>query len=160
MNLEENPVFKKSKLNKKQLRILLEEGYKQVNEYCVKEKKVIAVLVKSILNHSSTHTFLVWSAKKVLEEYEEIEEIVDHETRDADLTFKFKNKLYALEIETGTLLRKKKQLNEKIKFLNKKYKNKWIIIVSKRDLVQKYKKFGLCTQRKWVCKNLDKMLEI
>ena len=159
LDIGENKVFEKSKLNKIEIEILLRKGYKQVNEYCVFQKRVITVLVKPPLNHSVTHAFLVWSVKKLLKKYDDIENIIEHETRDADLTFRIKDKIFAIEIETGTLLKKKKQLNEKINFLNSRYKNNWLIVVSKRDLVQKYKKFGRCSQRKWVCENLKKMFK-
>jgi len=92
--------------------------------------------------------------------YFEVEKIVEHETREPDLTFRVKGKLFAIEIETGTLLRKKDQLEKKIKDLNGKYKNRWLIVVSKRELVNKYSSFGLCTQRKWVCEKLEKMAGI
>jgi len=160
LEMDENRVFEKAELNEAQVKILLEEGYKQVNEYCVAKKKIITVLIRSILNHSIAHTFLVWSTRQLLEEYEMIEDILEHETRDADLTFEVDNKKFAIEIETGTLLRKKKQLKEKIKFLNERYEDRWMIAVTKRELVKKYNKFGLCTQRKWVSENLEKMLKI
>jgi len=159
LNLEENKVFEKGELNKEEIEILLESRYKQVNEYCVFKEKIITVLVKPPQNHSVTHAFLVWSVKKLLKEYEIIEKIIEHETRDADLTFKVKGKIFAVEIETGTLLRKKKQLREKIGDLNLKYKNRWLIVVSNRNLVKKYEEFGPCTQRKWVKGEIAKILE-
>jgi len=160
LNLEENKIFAKYDLDSKEVKILLEEGYKQVNEYCVSQKCVIVVLIRPTLNHSVAHTFLVWSTRKLLEKYGTIENIIEHETKDADLTFQIDSKTFAIEIETGTLLRKKKQLLEKIKFLNKKYKNKWMIVVSKRNLVKKYRRFGLCTQRNGVSEKLEKMAKI
>jgi len=160
LDLDRNRVFDKSNLNEDQIKVLLEEGYKQVNEYCVAKKKIITVLIRPILNHSVAHTFLVWSTRQLLEEYPEIEKIIEHETRDADLTFRVGKKIFAIEIETGTLLRKKKQLEEKIKYLNLKYKKKWLVVVSNRNLERKYNKFGLCTQRKRVCEKLEKMIGI
>ena len=160
LNLEKNRVFEKIDLDPKEIEVLLKEGYKQVNEYCVTKRKIITILIKPILNHSIAHTFLVWSTRKLLEKYEKIEDIFEHETRDADLTFVFEGKTFAIEIETGSLLRKKKQLEEKIKYLNRKYGKSWMIVVSKRDLVRKYSKFGICTQRKGVCEKFEKMLKI
>ena len=160
LDLEENRVFDKTELNEAKIKILLEEGYKQVNEYCVAKKKVITVLIKPILNHSVAHTFLVWSTRRLLEEYAMIEDILEHETRDADLTFEVDGKDFAIEIETGTLLRKKEQFGKKIRRLNEKYGDGWMVVVSKRDLIKKYNKFGLCTQRKWVSENLEKLLGI
>lgn len=100
-------VFKKSGLNKEQIRSLCKDGFKQRNEYCVYERKVITVLVRPPLNHSITHTFLVWSVIRLLNNIKEIINIKEHETRNADITFNYKGKKFALEIETGSLLRKK-----------------------------------------------------
>ena len=160
LEMDEKKVFEKANLNEKEIEILLGEGYKQVNEYCVFQKKIITVLIRPTLNHSVAHTFLVWSTRQLLESYLEIERIIEHETRDADLTFRVRGKFFAIEVETGTLLRKKKQLEEKMKYLNWKYKNRWLIVVSKRDLVKRYSPFGPCTQRKWVCEKLEKMAGI
>jgi hypothetical protein len=160
LDLSNNPVFERSKLNKKEIKALLKNGYKQVNEYCIYKKKVVGVFVAKILNHSFTHTFLVWSVKQVLEKFSNLEEIRIHETRFPDLTFRYKDKYYAIEIETGTLLKKKNQLKEKIEFLNSQYKNRWLIVVSNRNLFSKYAKFGPCTQRKEVWENVEKMLKI
>ncbi len=158
LELDKNPVFDKSKLTKTEIEVLLKKGYTQTNEYCVAKRGIITILIKPILNHSVAHTFLVWSARQLLEEYGVIENIKEHETRDADLTFEVDEKVFAIEIETGSLLRKKKQLNEKIIYLNKKYGKMWMIIVSNRNLVKKYKRFGRCIQRKQVLKKLEKMI--
>jgi len=160
LEMDENKVFDKVNLNEKEIEILLEEGYRQVNEYCVFQKKIITVLIRPTLNHSVAHTFLVWSVRQLLESYFEVEKIVEHETRDADLTFRIRRKFFAIEVETGTLLRKKEQLEKKIRYLNGRYKNRWLIVASKRELVKKYSSFGPCTQRKWVCEKLEKMAGI
>jgi hypothetical protein len=155
----ENPIFEKSKLEKEEIEALLKEGYKQTNEYCPIQQKIITVLVEPVLNHSQTHTFLCHSIRKLLEQYPEIKEIQEHFTKDADLTFRINNKRYALEIETGILLRKKKQLQEKVRYLNRKYKDRWMFIVSNRNLVKKYKKFGSCIQRKQVQEKIEKLID-
>ncbi len=158
LNTYENNVFLKKDLTEQELEILEEEGYQQCNEYCVEQQKNVTVLVKPILNHSKTHTFLVWSVKNLLENYD-ITHIEEHETKDADLTFKYKNSKYALEIETGSLLRKKQQKLDKVKQLNRKYKNRWMFIVSNKNLLSQYNKLGFATQRKQVAKKLEKLLQ-
>ncbi len=154
---EENVIVKKG-LRTIEKEVLLELGYKQVNEYCVYDQKIITVFVKPIMDHSSTHTFLVWSVKKLLED-QNINSIITHDTRDADITFKYDNKLYAIEIETGNLLKKKKILEEKVAYNNRKYSHRWFFIVSNRNLQSKYNKYGLTTQRTRVYKILEKMLQ-
>ena len=151
-------VFKTKALNPKEIKIAKENGYKQVNEYCVLEKKIINVLVKPVLNHSPTHIFLVWSAIRLLKKLEGVSRIKEHETVDADITFKFKNKTYAIEVEKGSLLRKKDQFSQKIYFLREKYDNRWIVLVSNKNLISKYKKFESISTRKDFEENLIKLL--
>jgi cell division protein FtsB len=159
LNTEENPVFKIKDLRIFERESLLRQGYKQLNEYDLVERKIITVLVKSPLNHSPTHTFLVWSAKRLLKKFNGVTNIQDHETKFADITFKLNNKYYALEIETGSLIFHKKRLLEKANFLNSKFNGKWFFIVSNKTLVSKYRNFGPATQRSEVEKKLLKMLE-
>ena len=156
-NDDEN-VLLSNKLTKEDKETLTKAKFKQVNEYCVQQKKIISVFVKPIMNHSATHTFLVWSTKKLLKDFD-VRDIVIHDTKDADIVFKYDNKYYAIEIETGNLLQKKKQLEQKIYWLNKKYPHRWFFIVSNRNLQAKYKAHGICTQRNRVYEILQEMLE-
>ena len=152
-------VYLRDKLNKKEIRALKEKGYIQVNEYCVLNKSVITVLVKPMGNHSITHTFLVWDIKRLLIELK-AENIQEKLTVDADLIFEFNKKRYALEIECGSLLSKPNQMREKITYLDKKYPNRWMFIISHRDLLKKYKKNGPTATRSNVREKLIKLLNI
>ena len=158
LKIDENYVFNKDNLTKKEFSVLLKKNYRQTNQYCVKEKRLITALVKPILNHGLSHTFLVWSVIRLLKTLKGIKEIKVHQTVDADITFKYNNKIFALEIETGTLLSKKKQTEEKVNYLNNKYPNKWMFIVSNKDLIWRYRKLGFSTQRNEVEKNLQILL--
>jgi hypothetical protein len=161
LDLDNNKVFLMEDLTDEKFEVLKEDGYVQLNEYDIISGSLVTALVKPTLNHTATHTFLVWSVIRFLQDNIEFaEDIEEHETRDADITFKYAGKVYALEIETGNLLKKQKQLREKVNYLNKKYKNKWMFVVSNKNLVSKYREFGLATQRKEVEKNLLKMLNI
>ncbi len=159
LNTDENHVFKKDNLKNTEFKILLGNGYTQTNQYCAYEKKLITVLVKQILNHSLTHIFLVWSVIQLLKNFKGITEIQIHETKDADITFRFNGFIYAVEIETGTLLEKKDQMANKKAYLDRKYPNRYMIIVSNKDLIWQYRKLGFfSTQRNEVEENLEKML--
>jgi len=157
---EENPVFKKNSLSNKEIKILIEEGYSHHNEFCVYEQKRIPVLIKSILNHSPSHTFLVWSVKRLLRKIDGVKSIEESLTKEADITFNYERETYALEIETGNLLGKHEQLKEKLNYLNRKYPEKWMFIVSNRDLFSKYKVLGLTSTRNNVLEKLEKLLKI
>jgi len=160
LDIDENNVLLEGDLTDEQMKLLSEEGFKKTNQYSIVEEKVISAYVKPILNHSKTHIFLVWEIVKILKDLYDIPIVYEHLTKDADITFKYKNKLFALEVETGTSLKKKKQMDEKIKSLNRKYKGKWMFVVSNKNLYTEYKKLGFTTQRKSVEKNLNKLLKI
>jgi len=159
MNTYDHSVFPRDKLNEKQVAALMENDYFKVNEHCILERKIKCFLVNPSSNHSKTHTFLVWNVKELLKRMGGVENIREHESVDADLTFKYKSKSYALEIETGTLLGKKDQTQDKIDFLNQKYPNRWFFIVSNKTLLPKYNKLGPTTQRNGVLEKLQKMLK-
>jgi len=160
LNIEQNQVFKKSDLNIKETEALKQEGFEQVNQFDVLERKQIPVLIKPYerLNHSREHIFLVWSVKRLLEKMG-IEIIEEHLTKGADITFKHNKKWFALEIETGKLLKAPKQLREKVNDLNKQYLNRWLFIVSNEKLAPRYAKFGLSTPRNRVQENIEKLVK-
>ena len=151
-------VFAREMLTDKQAKALVEEGFSQINEYCVNEKRVISVLVRQEKNFTPTHTFLAWSAHRLIEDLSGTKYVDRHTTKGPDITFKFNGKDFAVEIETGCLLRKKEQLEDKIKGLNRKYGKRWMILVSHRKLLSKYRKFGFVTQRSDFEKNIKKLL--
>ncbi len=154
-----NNVFRRDKLTERQTIALLDNGYFKINEYCIIENKILTFLVHPESNHSKTHTFLVWNVKELLKRIPGIENIREYSSVDADLTFRVGSKYYALEIETGTLLGKKKQTEEKISYLNHKYPGRWFFVLSNQTLISKYRKFGPCTSRKRVREKLQKMIK-
>jgi len=87
--LEDNfhRIFEKSKLSKNEIKVLLKKGYSFANEYCVKEKRVVSVLVKPFLNHTKTHAFLMWSVRRLLDEYEQIDHIRESLTKERVASF-------------------------------------------------------------------------
>ncbi len=67
--------------------------------------------------------------------------------------------LTAIEIEKGSLLRKKQQLREKVEFLNDRYGDRWIVLASNRNLVREYKKYGETSTRRDLHKRIEKWLK-
>ena len=159
LDIGHKEVFRKENLNKGEIEIAKQEGYHAINEYCVLENKLIPVLVKPPMNHSPTHTFLVWSVTKLLKKFPKIERIIEHDTREADITFRIKNRTYAIEIEKGSLLGKQGQLREKIESLNDTYRDNWLILVSNKNLAKKYRKFGNVSTRKDLRKKIEKWVK-
>jgi len=156
---DEHLIYESNKLKPEEIEVLKKEDFKEINEYDPIYKENTNFLVKQILNHSTTHTFLVGRIGGLLNQQTNVNKVYFHETRDADITFEVDYKIYAFEIETGTLLRKKKQLEEKVSFLNNKYGKNWYFIVTNRDLAKKYRKYGQVTSRVGVCKIIEKLVK-
>ena len=152
-------VYLEEDLTEKDKLLLLKHGYNKAYEYCVFEQDCLHVFVKPTLKHSVTHTFLVWSAMRLLKNMKGVYNVFDWDTREADVCFKYFKKDFAVEIETGTLLSKKVQLRNKIDYLQSKYKDRWIILVSKKSIASKYSKFGKVTTRVDAPKKLKKLLK-
>jgi hypothetical protein len=160
VNFENNNVFYAKDLSLREINILKENYCVQVNEYCAYKQKIITILVKPVLNHSPTHTFLVHSISKVLQTIKGASNIIIHETRDADITFECNKQTYAIEIETGSLLKQPKQLSAKVAYLNSKYAKRWLFAISNEKLYPAYRNLGSVSPRRWVRENIEKMLKI
>jgi len=160
LNIAENHIFRKDKLNKVQIDVLKKEGFESFNAMDILENQMLSVLVNKKIGHSPSHIFLVWSLKRYLKTIKGVSKIEEHLTKDADLTFKYMDKKHAFEVETGTLLGKKKQLDEKVKYMNRKYRKGWIFVVTHRKLLKHYREYGECTQRSRVSEFLEKWLKI
>jgi len=77
-------------------------------------------------------------------------------TKKPGLVFQIKNKKYAIEVETGSVLRVKSRMGEKLKVL-KGYDN-WFFIVTDRNKVKSYKEFGKTFDLRVCRKEVDKIL--
>lgn len=133
-------------LNYHEIEYLIREKYKVIYQQNLYGKRNY-YLIKSPLNESNQHCFLVKIIAKVLKN--NFEEVKEYRTREPDIIFKVRNRYIALEIETGKILNKnKKRFLEKIKSLNEDYGDDWFIVVTNRDLITKYRKFGKTITRK------------
>jgi len=159
LNIEENSIYESENLSLQEIEVLKKEGFKEVCEYDPIYEENTKFLVKQILNHSPTHTFLVARIGELLNQYGDITKVYFHNTKDADITFEVNYKIYAFEIGKGSLLTKKKSLKNKVSLLNNKYGKNWYFIVTNRNLAKKYRKYGKVTSRMGVCKIIEKLIE-
>jgi hypothetical protein len=160
LDAEYKEVFIVERLRKEERKSLLKQGFNQSNQYFPDKDKIITVLVKKKMNHSDEHTFLVWYVQKLLKTYKGITNIREHDTKYPDVTFKHKGRYYAVEVETGTLSGHRKRLEKKINYLNSEFKGRWFVLVSNKNFLKFYKRFGPTTQRSQVTKMLENMLKI
>jgi len=133
LDADRTDVFLREELDEEQIEALHEEGWEDANEYDVMEKGNIPVLVRKIMNHSKTHTFLVWSVERLLTS--KGIRCAKHETRYPDITFFHNDEWWAIEIEKGSLLRKRNQMRAKVDFLKRNYPGRWMFVVSNKELI-------------------------
>ena len=114
-------------------------------------------LVKPRFNESVLHFFVIWDIQKFLESKDIEVELFT--TRKPDLVFEFKGKTYAIEVETGSVLkRSKKQVIEKRKVMKRDY-DYGFIVVPVRRMVKEYRKIVPAIDLRYLKNKLLKILK-
>jgi len=70
------------------------------------------------------------------------DDIKTYRTVMPDIVFSCNGKEFAIEVETGTIIRDMKKMQNKIDLLNKNYKNNWFFFVTNRNMEKEYSKLG------------------
>ncbi|MEA3329609.1 MAG: hypothetical protein U9Q06_02590, partial [Nanoarchaeota archaeon] len=65
-----------------------------------------------------------------------------------------KGKKIAIEVETGSMLTRRKVFEEKIKELNKNY-DKWFFVVTDKNKVSNYREFGKVIDLRYLKEKID-----
>ncbi|MDD5192693.1 MAG: hypothetical protein PHH54_04220 [Candidatus Nanoarchaeia archaeon] len=132
------------------IQYLIKRGYSLTKHYDLRMKEEI-YLTKNQKTETPQHAFLVWALLKYLREQNF--QVWNYKTIKPDIIFEVQNRKIAIEIETGKNLRNnRKQFLEKINSLYKNFGYNWFFVVTNRDLVKKYKKYGRTYTRKNVIK--------
>lgn len=144
-------------MNEDEVKYLLDENYQIKNYKDLLTNKMTNFLLLPRHNESLMHLFMTKNIAEYLEKNGvEVELYV---TKKPDIIFQIKGKRYAIEIETGSAFTKIKNLNEKIKILNEVY-DKWFFVVTKRNLVKKYKRFGTSVDKRYVKPRLNRFIKL
>ena len=77
--------------------------------------------------------------------------------RKPDLVFKIGKKKFAIEIETGSGLRVISRMKEKLKVLNEY--DEWFFVVTNRNKIKDYKKYGKVVDLRFLRGRIDKLLK-
>ncbi|MCK4588959.1 MAG: hypothetical protein KAT77_00825 [Nanoarchaeota archaeon] len=139
----------------KQKDLLAKEGFELTHQWDIFEKKSVEVMVKKRSNENPSHAYLVSAIQRYIQN--EIDpDVKIYETKMPDIVFTIAGEKWAIEIETGSVLRKSsKQLKEKVSMLNKKYSKRWFFVVSNKNSLAKYRNFGDTIDRAKVIEKLE-----
>ena len=131
--------FRRNKLSKDEVKNLLDEGY-QIKKYkCLLTNKIEEFVLQPRHNESLTHLFVTYNISEFLNENGIENEL--YSTKKPDIVFKINNKNHAIEVETGTVFSKIKNLKEKIKTLNEEY-DEWFFAVTNKNKIKNYKNYA------------------
>ena len=76
-----------------------------------------------------------------------------------DIVFISNGKTYAIEVETGSVMKNMKKFREKVEQLNLNYKDRWFFVPTNKNLVQKYRKYGKTVDPRCISKFLERLLK-
>jgi len=154
INVDENDrFFKEKNLNKDEKKYLLSKGYKISKHKRIASNKKENFLLKPRHNESLTHLFVTYDLANYLES--KGIKVQKYTTVKPDIVFQIEKKKYAIEIETGSVLTKIKNMKEKVRLLNKNY-DEWFFVITNKNKVKKYKQFGDSVDLRYLKKKLQK----
>ncbi|MBR9704641.1 DUF87 domain-containing protein [Candidatus Pacearchaeota archaeon] len=150
-------VHKLKDLSKKEIKHLKKKGFLEYNAKSILSDKFEDFLLRPRGNESPQHFFLTYEIAKYLKRY--TKDVYLYETVKPDIIFKVHGKVYAIEVETGSLLKtNKKALLKKVNTLNKIYKNNWFFVVTNKGITPKYARLGSATDKRYVKIWIDKIV--
>ena len=144
--------FINSKVSKEEKSFLLKQRFKEVTYTSIDGKKR-KHLIKPRFNESDQHCLVTYDL------YHHIKQFTDktslYITKKPDIVFSHKGKKFAIEVETGKI-NNKKILKEKITALRKEYGTNWCIVVTSRNYLKHYRKYGKTCTKQTIVKFLQK----
>lgn len=149
-----NLVHKSANLADEEKKYLKNKGFVEESFKSIISNKKENYLLKPRFNETKTHLFVIYDIKNYLERKKI--EVELYATKKPDVVFTYKNKKYALEVETGAVLTKISRMKEKLDML-KDY-NSWAFVVTNPNKVGKYKKFGKAIDVRYIRRYLKKVL--
>ena len=149
--------FRHKELKLEEIKYLEAKGYKISKHTSLSSNKPELYLLKPRFNENENHCYVVYDIAEFLES--EGIKVSKFTTKKPDLTFEINGKKYAIEVETGINSNKVKELlNNKVTLLKRDY-DKWFFVVTNRNFVKKYRKFGKVVDIRYLSKQLLKIVK-
>ena len=149
--------FKHKDLSIYDLKYLMARGYKEGSFYSIASNEKERYLVKPRFNETAQHCFLTFDIAEYLRKF--TDKVSLYETRKPDIIFKINQNKWAIEIETGKILKKDKNaIRYKTELLNKEFGKNWFFAVTNRNLAKDYNKFGETETKLTIVNKLNRIL--
>jgi len=136
---------------------LISKGFKEV-KYQNINGRIEKVFVKPRHNESAYHCLITYDLAEYLKKF--TDKVWLYQTVKPDIVFQIGNKKYAIEVETGKVLKNyRKQFLEKTKKLNEDYDKNWFFVLTHTRISSSYKKFGKSLVKRNVIKHVEEIIE-
>ena len=136
----DNGIFRKSELNEHEVVYLKAKDFVEFSGVGIKGGRLVKYLLKPRHNETPVHFFYC----KIIEEYlrEFTKEVVLYVTVKPDIVFKAGGQKFAIEAETGRMVKDRNKMEIKVGLLNKEYGKDWFFVVTSYKLREKYERWG------------------
>jgi len=152
---ESKRLIKIKSLSKKDVYYYKFKGFKEYISKSILTNKREKYLVKPRSNEGVQHCFMVYDIANYLKKF--TDKIALYETKKPDIVFKIKNKIYAIEVETGKAFHDKNKFMKKVRLLDQTYRKNWFFVVTDRNLVKGYSKYGETCDIRYVAGRIKKI---
>jgi hypothetical protein len=157
MQKNESRVYRISDINSDKESELEDQGYQKVLVRNLKGQQAL-YLFKPFFHESPRHAITIFEISEYIKQYPNVK-VKQFLSRSPDIVFTINKKKYAIEIETGTILkRNKEQFYGKIANLKYYYNKNWFFVVTDRNLVKSYRRFGKTCSKRNVLRKIDKIV--
>ncbi len=153
---ESQRFFRKKDLNENEVKYLLAKNYVISKQKSINSEKEEYYLLKPRFKESEKHFFVMHDIANYLNKNKINAQI--SLTKTADVIFILNNKRQAIEVETGAVLSNVNHLKTKIELLNQGY-DEWFFVVTNRNKVKNYSRFGKTIDLRYLKTNLDKIIK-
>lgn len=136
-------------LSDEEINYLKKKGYKEHSFTSILSKKKERYLVAARRSESPQHIFLIHDIANYIRKFSD--KVSTYQAVKPDIVFEINGKEYAIEVETGKMMKHKiKEFKEKVKRLNKKYGDGWFFVLTNRNLASKYSRFGKTYDKRYI----------
>ncbi len=139
------------------IKYLISKRYKEIEQISIFGTKKEKFLIKQRSNESESHCFLTYDIAEYIKKF--TDKVWLYETIKPDIVFEVDNKKYAIEIETGKVIKDKRKIENKIKLLNEEYGENWFFVVTNRNLDSQYANLGKTYNKRNITKKLTEVLK-
>jgi len=144
----EKRFFKYSKVSKDEREFLIEEGYVVSEHKSLFSTKREKYLLLPRCNESVNHFFVIWDIKYFLES--KGVKVDTPTTKEPDLIFSINGNKCAIEVETGTKIKKdRKMIEDKIEKLKNNYDG-WFFVITGKQYVGEYRKIAKVVEMRYL----------